>query len=156
MSDTLSSSPISPVSAPSQPQKDRLNWRHITLVGCGLIVAVIIMVMLLNIISSTPSKTLDAFCSSLKQRDYQTAYAQFSLGYQKKVLEQDFVNMWKSNGVTSCAYSSLNINGVIATATFTDQGLLGTSQIDQITMVKGNDGNWKIDTLETQLQSLEA
>jgi hypothetical protein len=156
MSNTLSSSPTVPGSAPSQRQKDRLDWRRITIVSCSLIAVGIIMAMLMNIATSTPSKTLDAFCTSLKKSDYQTAYAQFSLGYQKKVSEQNFVNMWKSNGVTSCAYSSLNVDRVLATATSTYQGVLGTSQTDQVTLVEGNDGIWKINTLETQLQSLSA
>jgi hypothetical protein len=157
MSDTsLSSAPTVPVSASSQPQKRHLDWLRITLGGCGLIVAVIIMVILINAATSTSSKTLDTFCSALKKSDYRTAYAQFSLGYQGKVSEQDFASMWEIGGVASCTYSSLNIDGDRANATFKYQDSLGSNQSDYVTLVKGNDAMWKIDTLQADMQDLQA
>jgi len=168
MSDTLESpippAPSAPVSGSPEPQKpnlkrdlkSNLGWLRITLGAVVLLVAVIIMVVLVNAATSISSKTLDAFCTDLKKSDYHAAYTQFSLGYQHKSSEKDFVYQWGSASVTSCTYSSVSDDGFRATATIRYQDSIGTNETDDVTLFRGNDGSWKINSLQSQKQNIGA
>jgi hypothetical protein len=144
------------LSEPENPQKRNVNWLRRTLVLFGLFVAIIIIFVLINVTESTTSKTLDAFCSDLKKSDYHAAYSQFSLGYQHKVAERNAVNQWVSMGIVSCTYSSIREDGDQASATINYQDVIGIDGIDQATLVRGNDGIWKIGALVTKPQNLQA
>ncbi|HEX3640326.1 MAG TPA: hypothetical protein VHV10_03440, partial [Ktedonobacteraceae bacterium] len=127
-----------------------------TLKAVVLLVAVIIMVVLVNAATSTPSKTLDAFCTDLKKSDYHAAYTQFSLGYQHQSSEKDFVGRWGSASTILCAYSSVSDDGNRATATIRYQDSIGADETDDVTLFKGNDNNWKINSLQSQKQNIGA
>ena len=144
------------LSEPENPQKRNVNWLRRTLVLFGLFLAIIIIFVLINVTESTTSKTLDAFCSDLKKSDYHAAYSQFSLGYQHKVAERNAVNQWVSMGIVSCTYSSIREDGDQASATINYQDVIGIDGIDQATLVRGNDGIWKIGALVTKPQNLQA
>jgi len=164
MSDTLESpvppAPSVPVSGSPEPQKPSLkrnwDWLRIILGAVVLLVAVIIMVVLVNAATSTPSKTLTAFCTDLKNSDYHAAYTQFSLGYQHQSSEKGFVGQWGSASTTLCTYSSVSDDGNRATATIRYQDAMGADETDDVTLFRGNDGSWKINSLQSQKQNIGA
>lgn len=148
---------LPPVSSPLDiSQKRNVNWLRILLATLGLLIATISIVILIIVTVSTSTKTLDAFCSDLKKSDYHAAYSQFSLSYQYKISERNFINQWVSTGAISCTYSSVNVNGNKASAIINYQNVIGIGEIDQATLIKGNDSIWRINALQSQPQNLQA
>jgi hypothetical protein len=91
-------------------------------VDSGSLSAAIVAILLLGAIvlgafgyvnRSTPTKTLNAFCSALKSGDYQTAYNQLSSGLQTKVgSEAQFAVGYPNNGglgkINGCTVSNVD------------------------------------------------
>jgi limonene-1,2-epoxide hydrolase len=101
---------------------------------------------------STPTKTLNAFCSALKSGDYQTAYNQLSSDLQSKSgSEAQFAVEYASNlglgKITNCTVTNVNDaagSGTISAA-FADGGTL----VDDYILVNES-GSWKINSQQTR------
>ena len=94
---------------------------------------------------STPTKTLNAFCTAIKGGDYQTAYNQLSSGLQAKGgSESAFAAAFSTNGglgkVTSCSVSSVDDGAGTGAINYTFSG--GSSLIVDYTLV--DESGWKI------------
>jgi hypothetical protein len=156
MSYALKSALPPALSQPENPQKRNMGWLPITLVAFGLLVAIIGSLVIVNVTASTTTKTLDAFCNDLKKSDYHAAYSQFSPDYQHKISEQKFINKLVSTGAVSCTYSSVGEDGDRTSAVINYQNVIGIIEIDDATLVKGNDRVWKIHTLVNEPQNLHS
>ncbi len=132
---------------PSAPQSFPL-W--ITLGVVGLLLVVIFIGAIVNAAASTPSKTLDAFCTDLKTGDYHAAYTEFSPSYQQRIPERYFLAFLTLANVhfTSCTYGSISENGDTATTTLIYQSANGKSGTDQVTLTKDSNSDWKISYLQ--------
>lgn len=132
--------PAAPAPAP--------NRRRIWLVLTALVVVVVLLVggilVWLNLANSTPAKALDAFCSNVQSKNYQAAYDLISIDYQARYAEPNFKTYFST--VTSCMHSSVTTaNGdTLSTITLAPDTTYPWSY--QVTLLKDNSGNWKIDS----------
>lgn len=94
-----------------------------------------------------PNQTLDTFCTALQNKDYQTAYDQLSVGAQQLGSEQQFANAFSS--VTTCTHTFPTQSGDTATATMTFGTSAGQTVNDKVILIKENNGDWKINSLQT-------
>ncbi len=97
---------------------------------------------------STPTKTLDAFCTALQHEDYHTAYNQFSKQLQSKLDETVFADVLSQDKVVSCTHGVAAESGTSST---TNLKLVHTSQginNDMVTLTKQTDNEWKINDLQ--------
>jgi ABC-type transporter MlaC component len=91
--------------------------------------------------NSTPTQTLTAYCSALKNADYQTAYNQFSNGI-KGLSESQYAALLKLYGkVTNCTPSNVNDSSGSGTINLSFANL-GNVVFDY-TLVNDN-GTWKV------------
>ena len=97
---------------------------------------------------STPTKTLDAFCTALQHEDYPTAYNQFSKQLQSKLDETVFASVLSQDKVVSCTHGAAAESGTSST---TNLKLVHTSQginNDMVTLTKQANNEWKINDLQ--------
>ena len=97
---------------------------------------------------STPTKTLDAFCTALQHEDYSTAYSQFSKQLQSKLDKTVFADVLSQDKVVSCTHGAATESG---TSTTTNLKLVHTSQginNDMVTLTKQANNEWKINDLQ--------
>ncbi len=129
---------------PAQPRKKSRRGLWITL---AVILAVLVVACgaIIFVGRSTPSKTLDAFCSAIKGQDYQTAYNQLSQFRQTRIKEQDFASLFSH--FSSCTYSAISESDPQATAPMTFFGTAGGSLNGQADLVQENGTTWKIDAI---------
>ncbi len=129
---------------PPTAQSRRTLWIILGAVGIVVILGIILFaVVIVN--ASSPTKTLDAFCNALNQRDYQTAYNQLSPAYQQRGgSESSFATAFSS--VSTCSHGTPSESSDTATASITiitnGQTANGTASL-----VKDSSGNWKINDL---------
>jgi hypothetical protein len=98
--------------------------------------------------SSTPTKTLQAYCDAIKSKDYQTAYNQLSSNVQSQITEAQFASVEDGGikplgGVSSCSVSNVSQGDTTATGTITYTFGNGTSGPLPYALVKENN-TWKI------------
>lgn len=98
---------------------------------------------------STPTKTLDAFCTALQNEKYQTAYDQFTPKLQENFTESEFATLLSSDSVTTCSHGMASENG---TSTATDLHLYhskskGTNN-DRVVVTKDSHNQWKINDIQ--------
>ncbi len=96
-----------PVQAPVKKPSRRGLWIALGAIAAVLVLGAIAFGVLGYVNRSTPTKTLNAFCSALKSGDYQAAYNQLSTGLQAKYgSEAQFAADFSNNGglgkVTTC------------------------------------------------------
>jgi hypothetical protein len=134
---------------PAQPRKKSRRGLWITL---AVILAVLVIACgaIIFVGRSTPSKTLDAFCSAIKGQDYQTAYNQLSQARQTRIKEQDFASLFSH--FSSCTYSAISESDPQATAPMTFFGTAGGSLNGQADLVQENGTTWKIDAIRFAAQ----
>jgi serine/threonine protein kinase len=117
----------------------------------GLIVLVVVLLAgggvfaYLDLLASTATKTLDAFCSGLQGKNYQNAYNQFSVDYQAKNSESTFQKDYAA--ATSCTHSSATTSGGNTVSTVTLAPAASYPWTYQMTLVKDSSGTWKIDNV---------
>lgn len=99
-----------------------------------------------NLITSTPEKTISAFMDALKNRDGQGAYNQLSTHLQSLNNEQQYINTIRTWGgvVSSYSISNVQVNGNNATADVSVTALFFLTANYTVTLVNEN-GTWKID-----------
>jgi len=139
--------PASPGVADSsriQKKSRRGLWITISLIIL-LLVSVSAFFTIQYINRSTPSKTLDTFCSALQRQNYQTAYSQFSQTLQKTFSESVFASSFSQSPVTACTYTTIKSNGdSVTTSIKIVHGYAGTND-DVLTLSTNSDQEWKID-----------
>jgi limonene-1,2-epoxide hydrolase len=116
--------PGAPVSPPAPRLKRRGLWIILSAIGGVVVIAIILFVVIGYVNRTTPTTTLNAFCSALKSGDYRTAYTQLSSGLQSKVgSEANFAAGYASNGglgkITDCTVSNVNDGAGTATINYT-------------------------------------
>ncbi len=139
-----------PVAAPRRS----LRWLWITLgiIGGVLVLGIALCAVLVFVVdASSPTKTLDTFCSDMKGGDYQGAYNEFSASYQSELPESAWTGTLAGHKVSTCDYTSLNVNGSTATANvtldFADDA--AANGVAEAVLGKESDGSWKITSLQT-------
>ena len=138
-----------PAPASAQPQKPRSGKRWLivgAIVGVLLIVGVIFGgIGYAN--RATSTKTLNAFCNSLKSGDYKTAYNQLSSGLQARYgSEAVFAAAYSTNGgmgkITHCTVENVNDGAETGTIAYILSGgsklTVDYSLIDESSAVKIN------------------
>ncbi|MBX5452149.1 FHA domain-containing protein [Thermogemmatispora sp.] len=154
----------------SQPRRrGRAGCLIASLVVLLLVVLVLVVVLFnpfnfpgpLGLLSSSPQKTVDTFCSALKNGDYHTAYGQLSSTLQANESEQQFTRAFQAatallGPVTTCAATDFEQNGDHATAHLS-LGFQRSSRLVTGTLnFVRQDGTWKIDQApqtQSQLQN---
>jgi hypothetical protein len=91
---------------------------------------------------STPGNTLTIYCNALKNRDYQTAYNQYSNEIKNQISE-DYVARVASN-VSNCSVSNVQQNGSSATGQITYTLANGGQPFTDNYTLMNEDGVWKI------------
>jgi len=113
-----------PVTAPPTQRPNRRGlWIILGAIGGLVVISAIILILVIGYVNrSTPTKTLNAFCSALKSGNYQTAFNQLDSGLQSK---------WDSEGTFAAGYASNEGLGKITDCTVTsvDDGA-GTGTIN--------------------------
>jgi hypothetical protein len=102
----------------------------------------------ISILLSSPTMTLNTFCNSLKNGDYQSAYSELSSTLKSQhtetQFESDFANL-------TCSYRGISVSGINASAgaTFVDRAA-GTTSNATITLSQDHDSNndWKINGIQ--------
>lgn len=133
----------------ARPRGRRGLWIALGIIGGVLLIAIILFITLFAVIAanvSTPTKTLNAFCSALKGGDYQTAYNQLSSSLQSQLgSEAKFAAAFSSNGqlgkITDCTVS--NVNDTAGTGTISYTFASGQTLVDDYVLIKENN-TWKI------------
>lgn len=138
--------------APTQPQrKSRLGlW-------IGLIVIVLLVAggvggyVYLN--RSTPTKTLQNFCSAFKNNDPQGAFNQLSTREQSQTTEQRVgqgiqqFNNPLVGGIKDCTVSNVQENGSTASGTMTFTFNKVNTPVNLDSNLVNENGTWKVDTV---------
>ena len=138
---------------PEQPIPQKKKRRRWLTFGAFILIALIIAVSTLALVSyinrSTPTKTLDTFCSALQNGKYQTAYDQFSPTMQTNFTESQFASIFSNDGIAICSHGTASENG---TSTTTSLHLLhkiskGTNN-DKVIVIKDSHNQWKINDIQ--------
>ena len=93
-----------------------------------------------------PAVPLEAFCTALQNKDYQTAYNQTSDAIQSSYPESQFAKDF--SWVTSCTHNFPTMTGNTATAVVTLGDSSGQTVKDKATLIQDKNGDWKIDSLQ--------
>lgn len=102
----------------------------------------------ISILLSSPTMTLNTFCNSLKNGDYQSAYSELSSTLKSQhtetQFESDFANL-------TCSYSGISVSGINASAgaKFVNR-IAGTTSNATITLSQDRESNndWKINGIQ--------
>ncbi len=92
---------------------------------------------------STPTLTLNTYCTDLKAGDYQGAYNELSSAAQSQETEAQFASNFGTNKVSNCTVN--NVNDTAGTGTISYTFANGVSLVADYTLVSEN-GTWKIKT----------
>jgi len=92
---------------------------------------------------STPTLTLNTYCTDLKAGDYQGAYNELSSAAQSQETEAQFASNFGTNKVSNCTVN--NVNDTASTGTISYTGANGVSLVADYTLVSEN-STWKIKT----------
>ncbi len=92
---------------------------------------------------STPTLTLNTYCTDLKAGDYQGAYNELSSAAQSQETESQFASNFSTTKITDCMVS--NVNDTAGTGTISYTASNGASVVADYTLVNEH-GTWKITT----------
>lgn len=129
----------------ARPKSRRGLWIALGIIGGVLLIGIVLFAVIAANVS-TPTKTLNAFCSALKSGDYQTAYNQLTSSLQSQLgTEAVFAAAFSSNGqlgkITDCTVSNVNDSAGTGTITYTFAG--GRTLVDDYVLIQENN-TWKI------------
>lgn len=142
--------PADPFVASTADKKKRRRWLPVGIALLGILVVGISAFALVSYLNrSTPTKTLDTFCSALQDGKYQTAYEQFTPTMQTNFTESQFATLLSSDSVARCTHGVASENGTSAT---TDLQLYhkvskGTNN-DRVVVTKDMNNQWKISDIQ--------
>ncbi len=130
-----------PAQAPVKKPSRRGLWITLSAVVGLLLLGAIVLGVFGYVNRSTPTKTLNAFCSALKSGDYQVAYDQFSSGLQAKYgSEAQFAAGFSNNGglgkVTNCIVNNADDGAGTGTISYNLSG--GSTLVVDYTLVYEN------------------
>jgi hypothetical protein len=99
---------------------------------------------------STPQKTLTAYCDGWKTSNAQEIYNQLDASQQTRVsvseVQRVLDSIRQTGGVSDCTVSGVQENGSTATGIVTLSAGSGRSASETDTLIRQNDGTWKIDS----------
>jgi hypothetical protein len=139
--------PSTPAPVPPQaPQKKpgrRGLWIALSAVVGVLLLGAVALGVFGYVNRSTPTKTLNAFCSALKSGDYQTAYNQLSNGLQAQMgSEAAFAAAYASNGglgkIHDCSVSNVDDGAGTGTINYVLTGGTASSLVVDYTLINEN------------------
>lgn len=135
------------LSAPPQKKKSRRGlWIVLAAIGAVLIIGVILVAVLgSGANASTPTKTLNAFCTAVKEHDANTAYQQFSNAAQTQITQAQFAQ----NIVVFNDCTVGRVDDAVGTGTLTYSLTGGLKLTEDDRLVKEN-GTWKINAQQVQ------
>ncbi len=143
-----------PYAAAPQPPTRRGLWIILgTIAALVLIAGLVLFGVLVFVNGSTPTSTLNAFCSALKSGAYQTAYNQFSSSLQSQLAETQFATLYPSlsslglGKITNCVVS--NVNDTAGSSTVSITFASGNTLVEDATLVNQS-GSWKINSYRTR------
>ena len=90
---------------------------------------------------STPTSTLDNYCSALKQKDYKTAYNLLSSAQQGVQTESQFASNFSNPTVTDCSVSRSDDTAGTGSISYT---LSNGSKVTADYVLVQENGTWKI------------
>jgi limonene-1,2-epoxide hydrolase len=131
------------VQAPLKKPSRRGLWITLSAIVGVLLLGAIVLGVFGYVNRSTPTKTLNAFCSALKSGDYQTAYNQLSSGLQAKFgSEAQFAAAFSNNGglgkIHDCTVSNVDDGAGTGTISYALTGGSGSTLVVDYTL---NDEN---------------
>lgn len=142
--------PANPLVTPTTARKKRRLWLPI---GIAILIILVVATSTFALITylnrSTPTKTLDTFCTALQDGKYQTAYDQLTPTMQTNFTESQFATLLSSDSVAKCTHGAASENG---TSTTTDLHLYhkvskGTNN-DKVVVTKDIHSQWKINDIQ--------
>ncbi len=142
--------PTNPLVTSSSARKKSRRWLPI---GVTILIILAIATSIFTIVSyltrSTPTKTLDTFCSALQNGNYQTAYDQLTPTMQTNFTESQFATLLSSDSVATCTHGMASESG---TSTTTDLHLYhkvskGINN-DRVVVIKDSHSQWKINDIQ--------
>ena len=123
--------PYSPAPAPTPVPVQKTSRRGLWIALSAIVGVLLLGAIVFGVIGyanrSTPTKTLNAFCSSLKSGGYQAAYDQLSSGLQAKLgSEAQFAAGYSNNGglgkVTNCTVNTADDGASTGTINYNFSG----------------------------------
>ena len=150
-------SPVSPFSAAAilpQKKSNRFLWVALSIVVglLALLCAYSVFFYVTSssptkVITSTPTTTLNTYCTSLKKGDYQTAYNQFFWSIQSHLTEAEFASTYypfaANGGLSDCIASNVIVEDQFANGVITFITGNGPRVIYDCRLIDPGDG-WKI------------
>ncbi len=142
--------PATPLVASPSNKKKRRRWLPISIaILIILVVATSTFALVTYLNRSTPTKTLDTFCSALQEGKYQTAYDQLTPSMQTNFTESQFATLLSSDSVATCTHGVASESG---TSTTTDLHLYhkvskGINN-DRVVVTKDSHSQWKISDIQ--------
>ncbi len=124
-------------------KKSRRGLWIVLSIMSAILIVVGVAAFLVSMNLPSPTKSLDAFCDALEQRDYQTAYHQLSSRFQAETSEPLFASFFSQ--VTSCAHSAPAQSGTRATASLLTTYSSGRTEQDPVILIQESNSSWKID-----------
>lgn len=116
-----------------------LRWLVVICVAVG-VYAVNNDALWSRFVSKTPYVMFNKFCSALAERDYQTAYAQFSEGFQKAHSEQEFEQGYAR--YTACKHDQPDVSSLDAATQMTLSDTAGSYKAIVVFIL--DKGDWRI------------
>jgi serine/threonine protein kinase len=134
--------PPSSTFTPQQPPKQK-RW---LLIGAAVVLLVALLaggIMFYVTTLPTAAKTLDTFCTSLQNKDYQTAYTQLSSKYKSTISSSVFQSFYAN--VSSCTHSAptQTADGSTSSTSSLTTTATGHPNNDTATLTQDN-GAWQI------------
>ncbi|HTK07357.1 MAG TPA: FHA domain-containing protein [Ktedonobacteraceae bacterium] len=135
----------------SPPQKShKMLW---IIVGAAVIFLVLlgsIVGILFSLNRSTPARTLDAFCSDVRNKNGRDAFNLLSDGLKSQSTDERtlFISAINSGQITGCSYSSPTISDSDANAELTFTAIGGRSQTVTVLLILDSRGVWKINRVQ--------
>lgn len=141
--------PLPPVAAQSS-KRNNIFWfamGALSMLVLGLILSTSAYFIATSVNRSTPMKTLDAFCDSLRVENYEAAYENLSRKFQNTLTEADFEHLLSQDRVVGCTHGNADESRSV---TSTNLKLVHASQginNDIVTLTKDTNNTWKINDL---------
>ena len=144
------------VSAEVPPQKRSRKglWISLGVIAAVLVLACSICGALVYVNLPTPAKTLDAFCTDVKNKDGAGAFNLFSDSIRSQTPNggQAFIAAVNQGQVIGCTHTVPTTSGEIAQAQMSLTASNGSTQVDNVRLATDANGEWKISFLQALQQ----